>query len=60
MAQRIEVKPQRRHARIAAALSIIPGLGQLYNRQWVKGIFYLLVAGLYLNGFANLFNLNYS
>lgn len=59
MAQRIEVKPQRRHARIAAALSIIPGLGQLYNRQWVKGTFYLLVAGLYLNGFANLFNMGF-
>lgn len=47
------------HARIAAIMSIIPGLGQFYNRQIIKGIIFLSVAAIYLRGFANLFNMGF-
>nr|WP_243892747.1 sugar ABC transporter permease [Schleiferilactobacillus harbinensis] len=40
-------------------LSIIPGVGQLYNRQIIKGIFFLVVTGLYVVGFADLFNMGF-
>ena len=33
---------RRRDPRVAAALSVVPGLGQLYNLQPVKGAFFLL------------------
>jgi hypothetical protein len=36
-------RPSPRHdQRIAAGLSIIPGLGQLYNGQWRKALFFLI------------------
>ena len=35
--------PAHRSPKIAALLSaVLPGLGQLYNRQWVKGLAFLL------------------
>ncbi len=39
------------HRKIAMWLSIIPGLGQLYNKQWVKGIGFLILAGAFLISF---------
>ncbi|MBV8301318.1 MAG: hypothetical protein JOY68_05300, partial [Candidatus Dormibacteraeota bacterium] len=36
----------RRDPRIAAALSLIPGLGQLYNGQWRKSLFFLVATVL--------------
>lgn len=47
------------HARIAGLLSIIPGVGQLYNKQIIKGIAFLVVALLYITGFWNLFNMGF-
>ena len=36
-------RPSLRHdRRIAATLSIVPGLGQLYNGQWRKALFFLI------------------
>jgi TM2 domain-containing membrane protein YozV len=36
--------PQRlqRNPVLAASLSIVPGLGQVYNRQWRRAVFFLL------------------
>lgn len=59
MAQRIKVTPSRSRARLAAGLSIIPGIGQIYNKQWLKGCLYLIIAVLYVIGFANLFNIGF-
>ncbi|MFL6559699.1 MAG: hypothetical protein ACJ8MO_26745, partial [Bacillus sp. (in: firmicutes)] len=30
------------HRKTALVLSVIPGLGQLYNKQWVKGLLFLI------------------
>jgi uncharacterized BrkB/YihY/UPF0761 family membrane protein len=38
----------RRDPRIAAALSLIPGLGQLYNGQWRKALFFFIATILCL------------
>ena len=57
--QTVSAPPKTRHARTAALLSIIPGVGQLYNRQIIKGIFFLVVTGLYMVGFADLFNMGF-
>ena len=38
----------RHDARIAAALSVVPGLGQLYNGQWRKALFFLVATVLCL------------
>ncbi len=52
----VEIKSQPKGShrkRIAAVASILPGLGQLYNRQWLKGFFFLFI------GFACLYYLYY-
>lgn len=48
---------QTHHARHAGLLSIIPGLGQLYNKQWVKGGLFLILLAAYLIVFYDLFNM---
>lgn len=55
----INSNPNRKHATIAAVLSLIPGVGQFYNRQIIKGVFFLGIAVLYLIGFADLFNMGF-
>jgi len=42
MAQQVMTMIRRRNPSVAAALSVVPGLGQLYNLQWRKAIFFLL------------------
>lgn len=42
MAQQVMSMTRRRNPSVAAALSVVPGLGQLYNLQWRKAIFFLL------------------
>lgn len=34
--------PLTQHARTAVVLAILPGFGQFYNRQWVKGLVFCL------------------
>ncbi|WP_312451067.1 sugar ABC transporter permease [Exiguobacterium sp.] len=46
-----------RHRRIGLLLSVIPGLGQLYHRQWIKGILLLTVSVAFLIAFADLLNM---
>lgn len=41
-------KKSIKNEKLAAALSIIPGLGQLYNKQIIKGILFLAVAILFV------------
>jgi arabinogalactan oligomer / maltooligosaccharide transport system permease protein len=62
--------PQRsqtetKHRKIATCLSVIPGLGQMYNRQYVKGLllfiltisFFVSFQDLLMHGFWGLFTL---
>ncbi len=48
---------QTNHRRIATALSIIPGLGQLYNKQILKGIAFLILTGAFFGVFSDLLNM---
>nr|WP_285852291.1 sugar ABC transporter permease [Robertmurraya korlensis] len=40
-------------------LSIIPGLGQFYNKQWIKGLFFLLLAVSFFAVFGDLLNMGF-
>ncbi|MDT2047270.1 sugar ABC transporter permease [Priestia aryabhattai] len=44
------------HRKVALGLSIIPGLGQLYNRQFFKGMFFLLLSSAFIITFKDLVN----
>lgn len=43
----------------ATLFSIIPGLGQFYNRQWVKGLVFLILAVSFFAVFGNLLNMGF-
>ncbi|MEK3888367.1 carbohydrate ABC transporter permease [Bacillus sp. FSL K6-3431] len=47
------------HRKLALLLSIIPGLGQLYNKQWVKGLILLIIGGSFFAVFGDLFNMGF-
>lgn len=52
-----ENNPQRsgtNHRKIATALSIIPGIGQIYNRQVLKGLLFLVLGLSYFVVFSDL------
>lgn len=52
------MKPATAHSpRLAATLSLIPGLGQLYNRQWAKGAVLLALAAACVAGLAEFVNI---
>ncbi|MFD2629250.1 carbohydrate ABC transporter permease [Oceanobacillus kapialis] len=42
---------QTNHRKIALALSIIPGIGQIYNKQYMKGFIFLVLAASFLIAF---------
>lgn len=44
-------------AKKAALLSIIPGFGQFYNKQWGKGAFFLVFSIAFIAVFKDLFNM---
>lgn len=50
-------KNQTSHAKKAAALSIVPGVGQFYNHQKIKGGLFLFFFAMYLFVFKDLFNM---
>ncbi|KRG14820.1 arabinogalactan ABC transporter permease [Virgibacillus soli] len=52
----MEEVPQRQKALF---LSIIPGLGQFYNRQWVKGLLYLIITFSFFWAFKDLLNMGF-
>ncbi|MGI8315483.1 carbohydrate ABC transporter permease [Halobacillus mangrovi] len=45
---------QSNHRKIALALSIIPGLGQIYNKQLIKGIVFLILTASFVIAFKDL------
>jgi arabinogalactan oligomer/maltooligosaccharide transport system permease protein len=48
---------QSNHRKIATVLSIIPGLGQLYNRQYVKGVLFFILAASFFIVFGDLLDI---
>ncbi|WP_044748747.1 carbohydrate ABC transporter permease [Bacillus alveayuensis] len=48
---------QSNHRKIATVLSVIPGLGQFYNRQYVKGILFFLLAASFFVVFGDLLDI---
>ncbi len=51
------IKASSKHRKTALLLSIIPGLGQLYNRQRMKGILFLILAASFLYVFWDLLDI---
>jgi arabinogalactan oligomer / maltooligosaccharide transport system permease protein len=47
------------HRTIAPLLSIVPGLGQFYNKQWVKGLIFLILAASFIVAFGDLLNMGF-
>ncbi|MFJ1449115.1 carbohydrate ABC transporter permease [Bacillus halotolerans] len=45
------------HRKVALLLSIIPGLGQFYNKQWIKGLLFLLLGASFFAVFGDLLNM---
>ncbi|PKG23751.1 carbohydrate ABC transporter permease [Niallia nealsonii] len=52
-----EIKKQYQHAKKALLLSIIPGFGQLYNKQKLKGSLFFLFFLAFIVVFKDLFNM---
>lgn len=48
---------QSKHQKSAIALSIIPGFGQIYNRQYIKGIILFILAFSFIIVFKDLLNM---
>ncbi|MGV3466301.1 MAG: ABC transporter permease subunit [Heyndrickxia sp.] len=48
---------QSKHQKSAIALSIIPGFGQIYNRQYIKGIILFILAFSFVIVFKDLLNM---
>lgn len=53
------INPGSKHGRNAALLSIIPGIGQLYNKQVLKGIVFLVLAASFFIVFSDLMNMGF-
>ncbi|HZG61532.1 MAG TPA: sugar ABC transporter permease [Anoxybacillus sp.] len=53
----METLYQSNHRKIATALSVIPGLGQLYNRQYVKGMLFFILAASFFVVFGDLLDI---
>ncbi|MBT2699583.1 sugar ABC transporter permease [Bacillus sp. ISL-40] len=47
------------HRKTAVVLSVIPGLGQLYNKQWVKGLLFLFLGVSFISVFKDLLNMGF-
>lgn len=45
------------HYKKALLLSVIPGLGQFYNKQWIKGLLFLLAGVSFFIAFTDLLNM---
>lgn len=54
-----ELKKTNHNPKLASILSIIPGLGQFYNRQWLKGGIFLFITLAFITVFYDLFNMGY-
>jgi len=46
-----------KHSKTAAVLSLLPGGGQFYNKQWLKGLLYLIVTVSFAFAFGDLLNM---
>ena len=45
------------HSKTAAVLSLLPGGGQVYNKQWLKGLLYLIATVSFAFAFGDLLNI---
>ena len=46
-----------KYSKTAAVLSLLPGGGQFYNKQWLKGLLYLIVTVSFAFAFGDLLNM---
>lgn len=48
-----------KHRKTAVLLSIVPGLGQIYNRQFLKGMIFLVLAASFVIVFGDILNMGF-
>ena len=48
-----EARGAGRHAWCGLLLAIVPGFGQFYHRQWLKGIVFLVLLSSFMSIFYN-------
>ncbi|MFD1039754.1 ABC transporter permease subunit [Virgibacillus byunsanensis] len=49
-----EMKKKTKQRKVALTLSIVPGLGQIYNKQFIKGFIFLVLTGAFFIAFGDL------
>lgn len=54
-----KMKPATNHALVAGMLAIIPGMGQMYNKQFAKGTLFFLFGAAFLFVFKDIFNMGF-
>ncbi|MBO9128677.1 sugar ABC transporter permease [Bacillus sp. 165] len=57
MEEILQPTSQSNHRKVATALSVIPGLGQIYNRQLLKGLILLILTASFVIAFKDLLNI---
>ncbi|NGP43810.1 sugar ABC transporter permease [Bacillaceae bacterium SIJ1] len=50
---------RKHNAKLAVFLSIVPGLGQMYNRRYIKGSIFLVLTAAFLIVFYDILNIGY-
>lgn len=55
----MDTNKKTNHRKIALYLSIIPGAGQFYNKQYIKGLVYLILAISFFSVFFEFLNIGY-
>jgi len=55
----VEKVKKTNHGKVAVTLSVIPGLGQIYNRQFLKGIVFLILTFSFIVVFKDILNIGY-
>ncbi|TLS37863.1 sugar ABC transporter permease [Pseudalkalibacillus caeni] len=53
----MEANAQTKHRKTALLLSLIPGLGQIYNKQYIKGIIFLILTASFAIAFYDLIDI---
>ncbi len=54
-----QIDPEKHSVKTALLLGLIPGIGQLYNRRYIKGVIMLGLTLAFIVTFYDFFNMGY-
>ncbi|RPF54296.1 carbohydrate ABC transporter permease [Aquisalibacillus elongatus] len=52
-----EINSNTNHRKIAMYLSVVPGAGQFYNKQYLKGLLFLILGVVFISAFKDVINI---